>query len=225
MQSTLNLPLTKTVEQAINIAQAKAREYHQSVFSGGHLLWGLLREEAGLHPFLEDLGQSVHRIRAWAELRIENAPKTARRVEQVEADEKVEAILQEAYRLRSQRVESEITTLTVLEALCTPEIGFTASQLKRFPLTLQQVQEGRSNISRLAEALDEAVDAQKGTGIQTKRGNKIQSSKTGTAALDKYCDDLTAKAKAGKIDPVIGRDEELKKLVEYLGKRLSLIHI
>ena len=76
MTSSLQIPLTKEVEQAIVTAQAKAREFHQAQFSGGHLLWGLLREEVGLHPFLEDLQQNVHRLSSWAELRIENAPKT-----------------------------------------------------------------------------------------------------------------------------------------------------
>ncbi|MBK8492219.1 MAG: ATP-dependent Clp protease ATP-binding subunit [Saprospirales bacterium] len=40
-------------------------------------------------------------------------------------------------------------------------------------------------------------------------------------ALEKFCDDLTARARQGKIDPVIGREKELKQLVEILGKRLS----
>lgn len=220
MISSLKIPLNKAVEQAITIAQSKAREFHQAQFSGGHLLWGLLREEVGLHPFLEDLNQNVHRLNAWAALRIENAPKSARSIETPAADEQVQNILQEAYRLRTQRFEAQVSPLTVLEALCTPEIGFTANQMKRLPLDLGQIQEGRKNITRLAEALTEAVgmeDNHKKTNIKIKNSNK----KTGTKALEKYCEDLTARAKQGKIDPVIGRDEELKKLVEYLGKRIS----
>ena len=157
MTSTLKIPLNKAVEQAIITAQSKAREFHQAQFSGGHLLWSLLREEVGLHPFVEDLDQNVHRLSAWAELRIENAPKSARSVATPTADEQVQNILQEAYRLRTQRFEAEVSPLTVLEAICTPEIGFTASQLKRFPLDLAQVQAGRKNITRLAEALTDAV--------------------------------------------------------------------
>ena len=116
MTSSLQIPLTKEVEQAIVTAQAKAREFHQAQFSSGHLLWGLLREEVGLHPFLEDLQQNVYRLSSWAELRIENAPKTARSVEKPTADDKVQQILQEAYRLRTQRYEAKVTPLTVLEA-------------------------------------------------------------------------------------------------------------
>ena len=217
MITNLQIPLHKSVELAINFAQTKAREYHQAQFSGGHLLWGLLHEEVGLHPFLQDIDQNIHRLLNWAELRIENAPKSARMMEEPTADNMVQNILQEAYRLRTERVEASVSALTVLEALCTPDVGFSASQLKRFPLDLPQVQEGRKQIRQLAEDLNAAVleDA----GKSTLNGN-AHSNKS-TKALEKYCEDLTAKAQEGKIDPVIGRDEELKKLTEYLSRRNS----
>jgi len=220
MNSTINLPLSKEVEQAIMTAQSKAREHHQAQFSGGHLLWGLLREENGLQSFLEDINQNIHRLKAWAELRIENAPKSARATETPSADQQVQNILQEAYRLRTQRVEVKISPLTVLEAICTPEVGYTAKQLKRFPLDLNQIQAGRNNITKLAEALSDTITAGNNTKTTTKKGTKSPKA-TGTNALEKYCEDLTARARQGKIDPVIGRDEELKKLVEILGKRIS----
>lgn len=222
MITNLNIPLSKAVEAALAAARSKAREYNQAHFSGGHLLWGLLREEVGLHPFLQDIGQNAHRLAAWAMLRIENAPKTARFVDAPEPDEQAQNILQEAYRLRTQRFEAEVTPLTVLEALCTPDAGFTAAQLKRFPLDLQQVQAGREEIGRLAQSLNEAVATERGQDKETNRASERKpGATTKPKALEKYCDDLTAKARQGKIDPVIGRDEELKKLVEYLGRRVS----
>lgn len=220
MKTPIHLPLNKAAEQAILKAQSKARAYHQAQFSGGHLLWGLLQEEVGLHPFLGDIDQNIHRLRAWAELRIENAPKSAQSVETPKGDEPVQNILQEAYRLRSKRFEAQITPLAILEALCTPEIGFTASQLKRFPLDVQQVQAGRENIAQLADALSDSLSTKE---EKSKKGNtSSQANKSSSKkALEKYCKDVTADARQGKIDPVIGRDEELKKLVEYLGKRIS----
>ena len=222
MKSTIQIPLSKNVEKAITSAQSKAREYHQGNYAVGHLLWGLLKEEVGLHPFLEDIDQNVHRLRAWAELRVENAPKSARASEKPEGDEKVQNVLNEAYRLRTERFEFDVTPLTLLEAICTPEIGFTAKQLKRFPLDLAQLQEGRNNQSRLAKTLEDAMAAtdSKQTKTSSKK-SKTPTKQNSTNAIEKYCENLTARAKAGKIDPVIGRDEELKKMVEYLGKRTS----
>lgn len=211
MITALNIPLSPEVETAISAAQAKAREFHQAEFSPSHLLWALLREEAGLFPFIEQLGKNVHSLRSWAELRIENAPKSARAVEAPTADVQVQAALQEAYRLRSRRVEKNVTALTLLEALCTPETGFSEEQLRRFPLTLGEIQTGRDQRDTLMEALGEALE-----------GRKPASESSGNQrALEKYCDDLTARARQGKIDPVIGREKELKQLVEILGKRLS----
>ena len=218
MLTTLNIPLSPEVEAAISAAQAKAREHHQAQFTPSHLLWGLLREESGLFPFIEQVGKNVHNLRSWAELRIENAPKSARTVESPPGDEAVQEVMQEAYRLRTQRVEKNVTTLTLLEAICTPEIGFSGDQLKRFPLTLGEIQTGREHRATLLEALGEALE---GRGVKAGKGPVPDVPAGGHRALEKYCDDLTARARQGKIDPVIGREKELKQLVEILGKRLS----
>ncbi|MCB0657857.1 MAG: ATP-dependent Clp protease ATP-binding subunit [Saprospiraceae bacterium] len=133
------------------------------------------------------------------------------------ADEQVQQVLEEANRLRKNRFEAQITPLTLLEALCTPEVGFTASQLKRFPLDVQQIREGREKQSNLVGALQD-VNADESGPIPKQPSSSASTSKK---ALEKYCKDLTSEAKQGKVDPVIGRDEELKKLVEFLGKRIS----
>jgi ATP-dependent Clp protease ATP-binding subunit ClpB len=221
MTTSLQIPLSKEVEAAIMLAQSKAHEHHQANFSSGHLLWALLREDIGLHPFLNSIGQNAHKLSAWAEMRVENAPKSARVVESPTGDERIQAVLQEAYRLRVQRVEAQVTPLTVLEALCTPEIGFTADQMRRFTLDLSQIQAGRSHRSNLAEALNEALsENQKDKENGTKSSDSQKTTPSGRA-LEKYCEDLTARARQGKIDPVIGRDKELKQLIEILGKRMS----
>ena len=221
MTTALNIPLSKEVEQAISAAQGKAREFSHSQFGPGHLLWGILREDAGLYPFLEQIGKDVHRMRAWADLRIENAPKSARVVENPAADERVQAVMQEAYRLRTLRFEQNVSALTLLEAICTPETGFTADQLKRFPLTLGEMQDGRQKREAMHEALGDALSGN--TGSNGKKGDdKAEPAKPGSGkAIERFCEDLTGRAKQGKIDPVIGRDKELKQLVEILGKRIS----
>ncbi|MBK8492220.1 MAG: hypothetical protein IPL49_15390 [Saprospirales bacterium] len=167
MLTALHIPLSPEVETAINAAQAKAREHHQANFTSSHLLWALLREESGLFPFIEQVGKNVHNLRSWAELRIENTPKSARAIEAPTADEQVQAALQEAYRLRSQRIEKNVTALTLLEAICTPEIGFTGDQLKRFPLSLSEIQAGREQRATLLDALGEALE---GRGAKPEKG-------------------------------------------------------
>jgi ATP-dependent Clp protease ATP-binding subunit ClpB len=219
MTTIFDIPLSLEVKTAIQAAQNQARAHHQGVYGAGHLLWGLLHTDSGILPFLEDLGQNVHKLTSWAELRIENAPKSARSTENPAADDRVNKVLQEAYRLRIQRGEPSVTALTTLEALCTPDIGFTADQLRRFPLALYQVQEGRENIKRYSDDLDKAVSHSSSSKGDDKKTYTKPNSKF--AALDKYCEDITERARQGKIDPVIGREKELKQLQEILGKRLS----
>ncbi len=221
MTATLNIPLSTAVETAISTAQAKAREHHQAQFSAGHLLWGLLHEDVGVQPFLQQIGKDVFRLRSWADLRIENAPKSARSVESPTADDKAQAVLQEAFRLRTQRFEPTVSPIIVLEALCTPEIGFTADQLKRFPLTLSEVQEGRNKQNALFEAIGGELNNSSNKGQNGASERPSATEKPNAHALEKYCEDLTARARQGKIDPVVGRDKELKQLIEILGKRLS----
>ena len=202
--------LSTPVIEAIGAAQQKAREHAQAQFSGGHLLWGLLQEEAGVQPFLEGLGKDVFKLRNWAEFRIGNYPKTTRTVESPPADAQAKAVFREADNIRRKRLEPQIAPLHLLQALSTPEVAFTAEQLRRFPISPTEFGEAATRRADATDALSAGGEA---------RSNG--TARTAARALDKYCEDLSARARQGRIDPVIGRDKELKQLVEILGKRLS----
>jgi ATP-dependent Clp protease ATP-binding subunit ClpB len=227
MTTSLNIPLSAEVKSAIQAAQRQARAHHQATFGAGHLLWGLLHSDSTdctVIPFLQEMGQNVHKLTAWAEQRVENAPKSARSVENPPAEERANQVLQEAVRLRIQRGEPQVNALTVLEALCTPDVGFTAEQLRRFPLALYQIQEVRARFPTASESVQELNnDAISKTNGNFKKLNSNNGANNPTkfVALEKYCEDVTARARQGKIDPVIGREKELKQLQEILGKRLS----
>ena len=218
MLTSFKIPLSQEVESAIITAQAKAREYQQTQFTPSHLLWGLLRDD-GVGNFIKHLGKNPHSLQSWAELRIENAPKSARGVETPIADDKVQAVLQEAYRLRTIRVEKDVSAITVLEAISTPEIGFKADQLKRYPLALVEIQTARIKESDLINALQDSLGSK--TGIEEPAHSSPGQDPNFNKTLEKYCEDITHRARIGKIDPVIGREKELKQLTEILGKRLS----
>lgn len=201
--------LSPPVMDAVGVAQQKARQYTQAKFSGGHLLWGILQEDMGVQPFLEELGKDIFKLRSWAEFRIEHYPKSTRPVENPTADDQAKAALKEADKIRSKNFEPQITPLHLLQAICTPEVAFTAEQLKRFPISLSEFGDGKSAQNEVSAALASNGEAKSGTARNMAR------------ALDKYCEDISARARQGKIDPVLGRDKELKQLVEILGKRLS----
>jgi ATP-dependent Clp protease ATP-binding subunit ClpB len=201
--------LSAPVQEVIWTAQQKAREYGNATFSAGHLLWGLLREEATVQPFLQGLGKDLFKLQNWATFRIEHYPKSTKTVENPPADELAKAVLREGEKTRKKNFDLQLTPLHLLQAICTPEVAFTAEQLKRFPISLSEFGAADSLQNDVKEALS--------SNGETKSG----SPRTLARALDRFCDDVTAQARQGKIDPVLGRDKELKKLVEILGKRLS----
>jgi len=207
----MNYDLTPELKKAIKTAQSKAREHAQAQFSSGHLLWGLLHEEVGLHPVLEHLNKEVHKMRNWAERRIDRYPKATQLTEHPPGDQWIEQTMREANQFRKKNFVEAIRPVHVLHAICQPGVAFTEDYLRRFPISTQELADYLGEETVMQE-LQTALSSNAGTG----------ASKTNLAtALEKYCDDLTLRARQGKIDPVLGRDTELKKLVEILGKRTS----
>lgn len=222
MQTSFKIPLNQEAVEVFETAKSKAREYHQAFCTPSHLLWGLVRNDH-ISDFIKQLNKNPHSLISWAELRIENTPKSAHIITNPGPDATVEAVLQESYRLRTLRGEKEVTLLTLLEAISTPNVGFTADQLKRYPLTLGEIQSAREKQSGLINELYSTLYGGNGNPAD-KDENTLSDRVSGqiiNKALEKYCDNLTHRAKSGQIDPVIGRDKELKQLTEILGKRLS----
>jgi ATP-dependent Clp protease ATP-binding subunit ClpB len=212
----MSLPydLTYELQAALRAAQTRAREQSHATFSPGHLLWGLLTEDAGLSPFLERMDKDIFKLRAWADFRIDHYAKSGRVPDNPPADEKAQLVFKEAEKIRVRTFSLHITAMHVLEALCTPEVAFSAEQLKRFPIAPSELAGQKEKDSVVSDALGTKDGA-------ASSSNQSSGNKNLGKALEKYCEDLTAKARQGKIDPVIGRDKELKQLIEILGKRIS----
>ena len=201
------LALASDTKQAIQIAQALAKEYQNAQFTPGHLLHALLHRDIGLRELLESLGQDVPYLQEWAEVRIENLSKNTQIPEAPAGDAKVSAAMEEADLIRLKLNEDEITPLALLAALCKPNVAFTADQLKTFPLRSDELL-----ATVVAEqAIQEAVTSPSSNGSAPKAAQ--------SKALFKYCVDRTSLAREGKTDPIIGRDRETRMMVEILGRR------
>jgi ATP-dependent Clp protease ATP-binding subunit ClpB len=206
--------LSSSAQQAIRLAEQLASEYAHPSYGAAHLLWAVAAEDVGLHDLLKRLGVEAVGIQKWALAQVEKYPKANRYIDTPSADESAVAVLKETQKLCLRYGTSEITPIEMLEALCTPEVGFKADLLRRLPIALYEIIEWRSKNP------SDVLSSASASG----HGNQASDSLSGPQAqqvLQKYCEDLTALARAGKMDPLIGRDRELKQLIEILGKRIS----
>jgi ATP-dependent Clp protease ATP-binding subunit ClpB len=149
---------TPELKTAIRHAQTKARANAQATFSPAHLLWGLLHEEVGLEPLLRHLDKDVHKLRRWAEFRIDRYPKSSQPVEKPQGDEKVVETLMEADRFRKKSFVEAIRPVHVLHAICQPDVAFSSDYLQRFPISATELEQYLGEEAEIAE-IQEAVSA------------------------------------------------------------------
>jgi ATP-dependent Clp protease ATP-binding subunit ClpA len=215
MLSTLTF--SSELKQAVQIAQAVAKENQHASFSPGHLLKGLLHNDVGLSGVLAAWGVDIHYLRDWADIRVEKYPKSARLDGTPRADAQAQAVFEVSDVIRMKLGEDEVSPLAVLAAIARPGVGFQKDQLKSFPLTETELLE-----KAMVEAGVQSAVNPSGNGTASTKGTAAATSEGDTAAaksLLKYCVDKTAVAREGKLDPIIGRDKETRMMVEILGRR------
>lgn len=202
---------SNSAQLTIRLAEQMAMEHAHESYGPAHLLWALTKEDVGLYPLFQQLEKDPVDIQRWALSQIEKLPKTPKYLPSVSGNEEAVNVFKETQKLCLRYGVDEINPIDFLEAICTPGTGFPAESLRRFPLALYEIIEWRNkNASSVFSS-----DASK-----TSQGSRL-SPVSGQQILEKYCDDLTQMARYGKIDPLVGRDRELKQLIEILGKRLS----
>ncbi len=197
------------LKKVVGIAQSLAKEFSNEKFSPAHLLKALLHKEIGLRTFIESMGKDVYYMDEWAEVRIESLPKTGKVKEQPVADELVQASIQEADNIRIKLSKDNIDPVCMLASLCTAGVGFTYEQLKTFPLNQQEI----------LTALIEQRDLSDAIAPVGKEEGKPGTGEAKRNALLKFCIDKTGLARQGKLDPVVGRDREIRMISEILGRR------
>lgn len=199
------LALNESMKTAVEISQSLAKEYRNEYFYPAHLLRSMLHKDVGLKGFLDSLGKDTGYIMEWAEVRMDEHPKTGKQKDTVSGDEKVKAVFEEADNIRMKMGLDTISPVCVLTAIAKPGVAFTTEQLKSFPVKEKEVLE----VYFKEDSLQQAVNGKEVPG----------KAASGGGALYKYCIERTALAKEGKTDPIIGRDKETRMMMEILCRR------
>lgn len=200
--------LNESVRTAIRIAQSIAREYYNANYSSAHLLKALLHKEIGLHSFLQSMDKDIAYFEEWAEMRIDDFPK-AGLVADIQADDKIPLVFEEADNVRLKLGLLEINPICVLAALAKPGIGFSSDQLKSFPLRENEIFDLYVNTKETRSAI-----GMQNTSFITSEENGAMP----MVNLMKYCVDKTAQASDLKVHNIVSREKETRMMMEILGR-------
>ena len=190
--------LTTKFQEALGDAQSLALAKDHAYIDPAHVLLAMLHQQDGPKALLQRAGVNMTALMSAASAAVERLPQVTGQ-DQVQVGPELVKLLQAAEKESIKRGDS-----------------FVASEL--FLLALA---DGKTELTRTVKAaglsrqtLEAAVDAVRG-------GQNVNSADAEgqRESLKKYCMDLTERARMGKLDPVIGRDDEIRRAIQVLQRR------
>ncbi len=197
------MDLNKFTERARGFVQAAQtialREGHQRL-EPTHILKALMDDDQGLASnLITRAGGAPNRVVEALDAAMGKIPKVSGDASQIYMDGQTAKVLDEAEKIATKAGDSFVPVERVLMALC-----MVKSKAK------EALEAGAVSAQKLNEAIN---DIRKGRTADT------ASAEEGYDALKKYARDLTEAAAEGKIDPIIGRDEEIRRSMQVLSRR------
>ena len=190
--------LTTKFQEALGEAQTLALGNDHAYITAAHVLVAMLRQEDGPKALLQRAGVSVPQLLNAVEAYVKKQPQVQGQ-EQITVDRDMGVLLQaaekESIKRGDQFVAGELFLLSLSDSKA--EVGTLA----------------RAN-GMTRKSLEAAIDAVRG-------GQNVNSAdaEEQRESLKKYCVDLTERARMGKLDPVIGRDDEIRRAIQVLQRR------
>jgi ATP-dependent Clp protease ATP-binding subunit ClpB len=188
-------------QQAIQQAQARAAEFGNPELQPVHLLLALLEDREGVIPaVLEKIGVPIERLEHELHGVEEKLPRVSGAAAQPDLGQALNKALDQAFREAANFKDEYVSTEHLLLGI---------SNLKG-----DSARDALSAAGATHDAILKALTAVRGSQRVTDQNpeGKFQ-------ALEKYAKDLTELARQGKLDPVIGRDEEIRRVVQVLSRR------
>lgn len=192
--------LTSRFQQALQDAQSLALGRDHTIIEPVHLMTALLDQNGGsTRPLLAQAGVNVPLLRERLGEALEKLPKVTGQAGQISVGNDLSRLLNVTDKLAQQRGDAFIASeLFVLAAL-----------------------DDNGDVGRALKAAGASKDKLEAAIAKVRGGESVQSenAEDQRQALEKYTIDLTARAENGKLDPVIGRDEEIRRTIQVLQRR------
>ncbi len=199
---------------SIEIAQKLAKEHNHATFGPPHLLMALLNSRVGISSFISLMDKDLSYLKGWAQYRIDEYKGKGLPSEEPEADEKALQVLDVSKAFMLMFNQPRIEPLSILCALTRPEVGFPKGQIGSLRLTEDELVEAILNDKTLEKAIDTDSSSK-----SAKEASGTEHSPANTKMFLQYCIDKIALANQGKIDPIYGRDKEIREMENILCRR------
>jgi len=191
---------TTQLQTALSDAQSLAVGRDHNFIESVHLLLAMLDQQGGaIAPLLRQAGCDNRSLRAELEWALDAMPQVQGQQGDVAVSNELGRVLNVTDKLAQQRNDQYISSELVLLAMFEVK-GATVRLLAKAGATKAQVEQAVEKVRGGEQVTDQNVEENR-------------------QALDKYTIDLTERAEAGKLDPVIGRDEEIRRTIQVLQRR------
>ena len=192
--------LTTKFQQALADAQSAASRSEHPYIEPAHVLWALLADsESGAASLLARAGVAVNRLQTALQTQLKDLPKVTGGDDNIQASRDLLSVFARTDKEAAKRGDTYIPSELFLLALADDK-GGVGRALKEAGLQ--------------RKSLEAAIDAVRGG-----ESVKDQDGEANREALSKYTMDLTERARLGKLDPVIGRDDEIRRAIQILQRR------
>ena len=189
--------LTSKFQAALADAQSLAVGRDQQLIEPAHLLLAMLEQQGGtVRPLVLKATANLNKLRADLQGLIEQLPTVQGAAGDVHVSNDLQRLLNVTDKLAQQRQDQFISSELFVLA-CFEDRGNMARVLKDAGLTKAAIEKAIADVRGGETVTDANAEEQRG-------------------ALEKYTVDLTARAEAGKLDPVIGRDDEIRRTIQVL---------
>jgi ATP-dependent Clp protease ATP-binding subunit ClpC len=208
--------LTDRARKVMALANQEAQRFNHEYIGTEHILLGLVKEGSGVGAnVLKNLDIDLRKVRLEVEKLVKSGPDmvTMGKLPQTPRAKKViEYAIEEARNLNHNYVGTEHLLLGLLRE----HDGVAAQVLMNLGLKLEEVREEVLNLLGAGVESEEAGDTLEPAG---ETGTTPRRGKSKTPALDSFGRDLTELARNNELDPVIGRENEIERLIQVLCRR------
>lgn len=208
---------TQRARRVLSLAHQEAEQMHHNTIGTEHLLLGLMQEEGGVAGrVLRDLGLETDRVREVVERLSESEPYAGGKIElTADTQQVLEFAIDEARRLNHHYIGTEHLLLGLVRA----EQSTAMNVLRRLGVTAEQVRRQTRRVLQESSSSTGPESVAQGASQQRASQAKEKENRAKTPLVDQLAVDLTTLAEEGKLDPVIGRQTEIERVIQILARR------